>query len=53
MDSHYEAHLGSGWRQRNGWAVIEGTRHPAFRMGAHLIRERASACLTISRSRRW
>src|SRR5713101_3216910 len=31
------AHLGSSRRQGNGWAIVEGTRHPTFWMGTHLI----------------
>ena len=23
-------------RHRSGWAIVEGARHPAFRMGAHV-----------------
>jgi hypothetical protein len=38
MGSHHQADLGSSWRQGNGWAVVECTRHPTFRMDAHLIR---------------
>jgi hypothetical protein len=38
VGGHYQTNLGSSWRQRNGEAVVQGTRHATFRMGAHLIR---------------
>ena len=38
MSGHHQAHLEPSWRQGNGWAVVERTRHPAFRVSAHLIR---------------
>lgn len=34
----HQTDLRSGWGQGNGGAVVQGTRHPAFRMGAHLTR---------------
>src|SRR5260370_871871 len=44
MGGHHQTDLGSSWRQGNGWAVVERACHPAFRMGAHLIRY-ARKCL--------
>ncbi len=38
MGGHHQADLEAAWRQGNGWAIVERTRHPTFRMGAHLIR---------------
>src|SRR6266568_1436989 len=38
MGSHHQVHLGSGWCQGNGWAIVECARYPAFWMGTHLIR---------------
>ncbi len=37
MGGDDQAHLGSGRRQRDGWAIVERTCHPTFRMGAYLI----------------
>lgn len=37
MRGDHQTHLGSGWRQRDGWAIVERPRHPTFPMGAHLI----------------
>ena len=37
MGGDHEADLRSSWRQGNGWAIIEGSPHPTFRVGAHLI----------------
>ena len=38
MSGHHQTYTGSGWRQRNGWAIVKSAGHPTFRMDAHLIR---------------
>lgn len=38
MGGYHQTDFGSSWRQGNGLAIVEGSRHPAFRMGAHVIR---------------
>jgi hypothetical protein len=34
-DDH--THFWSGWGQGNGWAIVQGSHHPAFRMGAYVV----------------
>ena len=38
MGGDHQAHLGSGWRQRDSQAIVEFTRHSTFWVDAHLIR---------------
>ncbi len=38
MRGDHQAHLGSGWCQRDMLAIVERAGHPAFRMGTHAIR---------------
>ncbi len=38
MGGHHQAHAWSSWGQGNCWAIVKSTRHPTFRMDAHLIR---------------
>ena len=36
VGGHHQAHLFASWRQGNRWAVVQGTGHATFRMGAHV-----------------
>ena len=38
MSGNHQAHLWPDWGQRDRLAIVERTCHPAFRMGAHVIR---------------
>ena len=44
MGSDHQTYLGSGWRQGNGRTIVEGPRHPTFRMAAYMSRD-AGKCL--------
>jgi hypothetical protein len=37
MRSYNHVHLGSSWCQRDGWTIVERSRHATFRMSTHLI----------------
>src|SRR5258706_6574303 len=36
MGSDHQAHLGSGWCQKDGWTIVKSKCHPAFWMGAYM-----------------